>query len=69
MRLNGLIGQLRGELEKIRLGSVMNQSTENLTGTISQLQAALAIERENIKEGDKEKESMSKEILDLRRQV
>lgn len=69
IRLNGLIGQLRGELEKIRLGSVINQSAENLTGTISQLQAALAIERENSKDITKEKESMSKEILDLRRQV
>lgn len=69
VRLNGMIGQLRGELEKIRLGSVINQSSENLTSTISQLQAALAIERENSKELGKEKENMSKEILDLRRQV
>ncbi|CAH1402681.1 unnamed protein product [Nezara viridula] len=69
VRLNGMIGQLRGELEKIRLGSVINQSSENLTSTISQLQAALAIERENSKELVKEKETMSKEILDLRRQV
>ncbi|XP_066903168.1 centrosomal protein of 162 kDa isoform X2 [Halyomorpha halys] len=69
VRLNGMIGQLRGELEKIRLGSVINQSSENLTSTISQLQAALAIERDNSKELVKEKETMSKEVLDLKRQV
>ncbi|KAL1122371.1 hypothetical protein AAG570_003776 [Ranatra chinensis] len=69
VRLNGEVGKLRGELERIRLGSVINQPSEALSITVSQLQSALNLERENVKEILKGKESVTKENLDLKRQV
>lgn len=68
IRLNGEIGRLRGELEKIRLGSVVNHSTDN-SCTITQLQAALAMERENCRDVSNERDSLIKEIAELKRQV
>ncbi|XP_073978114.1 uncharacterized protein isoform X2 [Rhodnius prolixus] len=68
IRLNGEIGRLRGELEKIRLGSVVNHSTDN-SCTITQLQAALAMERENCRDVSNERDSLIKEIAELKRQL
>uniref|UniRef100_A0A0K8TB02 Centrosomal protein of 162 kDa n=1 Tax=Lygus hesperus TaxID=30085 RepID=A0A0K8TB02_LYGHE len=68
IRLNGEIGRLRGELEKIRLGSVVNQAADS-TNAISQLQAALAMERDNCNEIAKERDCLNHEVRDLRKQV
>ncbi|BES87639.1 kiaa1009 [Nesidiocoris tenuis] len=68
IRLNGEIGRLRGELEKIRLGSVVNHKNDT-TNAISQLQAALAMERDNCNVITRERDVLDNEVKDLRKQV
>ncbi|XP_014254079.1 centrosomal protein of 162 kDa-like [Cimex lectularius] len=68
IRLNGEIGRLRGELEKIRLGSVVNQNSDS-SNTITQLQAALAMERENCRDITLERDNLSKEMLEMQSRI
>ena len=67
--MNGEVGRLRGELERARLGSVINHPSDVLNSTLNQLQSALAVEKDNVKSVTKEKESCEKENMDLKRQV
>uniref|UniRef100_A0A1B6CMF6 Uncharacterized protein n=2 Tax=Clastoptera arizonana TaxID=38151 RepID=A0A1B6CMF6_9HEMI len=71
VRLNTSLGTLRAELNKKHTSNQSNQiyEVESLNVTISQLQAALSLERDHSKELNREKDSLVRETLDLRRQV
>ncbi|XP_046673647.1 BICD family-like cargo adapter 2 isoform X2 [Homalodisca vitripennis] len=67
-QMSTTLGVLKGELGG-REGSMYSQQLESHNLTISQLQAALAVERQTVKDLVHEKEMLLKENLDLKRQV
>lgn len=71
VRLNTALGTIRAELNKKQLtnSSIQSQQMETLNVTVTQLQTALSLERDHVKELTREKDALVRETLDLKRQV